>query len=71
MKINIITLRSLIHDSKEFNEASLKFVKEIENELNKKEEAEFVLNGKDELLNLIFIETGGSEGLFLNKIKEF
>ena len=71
MKINIITLKSLIHDSKEFNESSLKFINEINDELKKYEKIDFSLNEKSDILNLIFVETGGSEGLFLNRINEF
>ncbi len=71
MKINIITLKSLIHDSKEFNEASLKFLNEINDELKKYENIDFTLNDNNEILNLIFVETGGSEGLFLKRINEF
>ena len=71
MKINIITLKSLIHDSKEFNESSLSFLNQIQTELNKYGEFEFNINKENELLNLIFVETGGSEGLFLERIKEF
>lgn len=71
MKINIVTLKSLIHDSKEFNEASLSFLNEINKELNKYEKLDFSINGDNEILNLIFIETGGSEGLFLNNISKF
>ena len=70
MKINIVTLKSLIHDSKEFNESSIKFLNDIFKELNKYEKIDYTLNDKNELLNLIFVETGGSEGLFLNKINE-
>ena len=71
MKINIITLKSMIHDSKEFNEASAQFLKEINDELKLYDDFEFTINEKNELLNLIFVETGGSEGLFLNRINEF
>ncbi len=71
MKINIITLKSLIHESKEFNEASLKFINEINDELKKYEKIDFSINSENEILNLIFIETGGSEGLFLKRINEF
>ena len=72
MSIKISTLKSLLHSGEEFTESNRLFVRDIELGLNE----ELVLADLDDYdcdLKLIFIESGGSEGLFLknyDKLKE-
>ena len=66
MNLNIITLKSSLHDEKALGESTLGFLKEVTNELNKIEKTNVTINeNNNDGFNLIFIETGGSEGLFL------
>lgn len=72
MKIKISTFHSYLHESNEFNNLNNIFLKDIENKLG--EEIIFSdLNDYDCDIKLIFIESGGSEGYFLenfDKLKE-
>lgn len=66
MKINLSTFKSRLTYSKEFDTQIAKFISEIENELG------YALNlseldDYDCDLKLIFVQTGGSEGLFLDE----
>lgn len=64
MNIKLSAFRSVLHDRDGFNERSLAFIKSVEEELG--EEIKIApLDDYDCDLKLIFIETGGSEGLFL------
>lgn len=72
MKIKISTFHSYLHESNEFNNLNNVFLKDIEKELG--ENIIFSdLEDYDCDIKLIFIESGGSEGYFLenfNKLKE-
>ena len=64
MNIKISTFRSVLHDRDDFNERSLAFIDSVAKEVG--EEIKLApLDDYDCDLKLIFIETGGSEGLFL------
>lgn len=67
MKIKISFLRSKLHDNKYLDETNSKFISDIEKCLNIKLETAEVDDYKCDL-KLIFIESGGSEGLFLSQI---
>ena len=66
MNIALYTLTSPLHDEKAVNNASMQFLKDIEKEL----EISFDFRGNDfsrygeSELDLIFVRTGGTEGLF-------
>lgn len=69
MKIKVSLLNSLLHESNAFSEENKKFLSCIEKEL--KETIEVApLNDYDCDLKLIFIASGGSEGLFLKAIDQ-
>lgn len=69
MIIKISLLRSLLHINEAFTLENDKFLKQIESKINCKMEI-VPLDDYDCDLKLIFIESGGSEGLFLNAIRE-
>ena len=69
MKVNIFPLVSSLHNQNKINENTLKLL----NELMSISDVEFNISSIDELYNsdlsLILIQSGGSEGLFLENIK--
>lgn len=69
MKVNIYPLVSSLHNQNKINENTLKLL----NELMSISDVEFNISSIDELYNsdlsLILIQSGGSEGLFLENIK--
>ena len=69
MKVNIFPLVSSLHNQNKINENTLKLI----NELMSISDIEFNISSIDELYNsdlsLILIQSGGSEGLFLENIK--
>ena len=69
MKVNIFPLVSSLHNQNKINENTLKLL----NELMSISDIEFNISSIDELYNsdlsLILIQSGGSEGLFLENIK--
>ncbi len=69
MKVNIYPLVSSLHNQNKINENTLKLL----NELMSISDIEFNISSIDELYNsdlsLILIQSGGSEGLFLENIK--
>ena len=69
MKVNIFPLVSSLHNQNKINENTLKLI----NELMSISDVEFNISSIDELYNsdlsLILIQSGGSEGLFLENIK--
>ena len=69
MKVNIFPLVSSLHNQNKINENTLKLL----NELMTISDVEFNISSIDELYNsdlsLILIQSGGSEGLFLENIK--
>ena len=68
MKVNIFPLVSSLHNQNKINENTLKLL----NELMSISDVEFNISSIDELYNsdlsLILIQSGGSEGLFLENI---
>lgn len=64
MNIKLSTFRSVLHDRDGFNERSLAFIKSVEDSVGETITIA-PLEDYDCDLKLIFIETGGSEGLFL------
>ena len=68
MRIKICTLNSTLHDSNAFSLENKLFIESIEKELNEKIELSSI-NDYDCDIKLIFIASGGSEGLFLQNIK--
>ena len=65
MNIKISTLKSQLKHSSQFDTEIMSFISSIENKLSTK--LSFAeLSDYDCDLKLIFIQTGGSEGLFLN-----
>lgn len=72
MRIKIATLNSTLHESNAFSKENKEFIKSIEEELNEKIEVTSI-DDYDCDIKLIFIASGGSEGLFLKalpKLKE-
>jgi len=69
MKIGICELISSLHKSESFSLENLTFIKGIEDKLNEKiEMIDIDENTVD--FKLIFIQSGGSEGLFLKHINQ-
>lgn len=69
MNIKISTLKSQLKHSSQFDTEIMSFISSIENKLSTK--LSFAeLSDYDCDLKLIFIQTGGSEGLFLNHFDE-
>ena len=68
MRIKISTLNSTLHESNAFSEENKLFIESIEKELNEKIELTDI-SDYDADIKLIFIASGGSEGLFLDNIK--
>ena len=68
MRIKLSTLNSPLHESNVFSKENEDFIKEIEKELGDKIELSS-LDDYDCDIKLIFIASGGSEGLFLDNIK--
>ena len=66
--IKVSLLQSTLHESNKFNEENLGFIKRIEEELGE-EIALSNISDYDCDLKLIFIASGGSEGLFLQNLK--
>ena len=70
MKVNILPLVSSLHNQNKINENTLKLL----NELMSISDVEFNISSIDELYNsdlsLILIQSGGSEGLFLENISK-
>ena len=70
--IKLSSFKSSLHTYDEFDIGTKKFISEIENSINDK----IIFSSLDDYdcdLKLIFISSGGSEGLFLNefaKLKE-
>ena len=72
MRIKLSTLNSLLHESNTFSKENEDFISSIEKELNEKIELARI-DDYDCDIKLIFIASGGSEGLFLKalpKLKE-
>ena len=74
MKANIFTLTSPIHNKTKLEEQTKLFVGQIQEQLN---EVELEVLGDDFSkygtadLDLIYVRTGGTEGIFLKKINEY
>ena len=68
MRIKISTLNSTLHESNAFSKENKLFIESIEKELNEKIELTDI-SDYDADIKLIFIASGGSEGLFLDNIK--
>ena len=65
MKINVIRLRSALHEqNKEMIKANDNFIDELNNELMN-DDILLVENDKDAVFSLIFVESGGSEAEFV------
>ena len=67
MRIKISTLNSTLHESNGFSAENKLFIESIEKELNEKIELASI-DDYDCDIKLIFIASGGSEGLFLKNI---
>lgn len=67
MNIKLSTLHSYLHESDEFDARNQKFIKEIEEQLHESIKISDI-GDYDCDLKLIFVESGGSEGLFLQQI---
>lgn len=69
MNIKIAALKSRLKHSVEFEKEITSFIASIEDKLNNKIQIAD-LSDYDCDLKLVFVQTGGSEGLFLNHLKE-
>jgi len=68
--VKLSTFKSVLHDGELFNKSTRDFIDSIENKLGYKFKVS-ELDDYDCDLKLIFIESGGSEGLFLNDFDKF
>ena len=66
MNIKLSTLRSVLHESDDFNMRNQRFIESIEKELGTSLQLSDI-GDYDCDLKLIFIESGGSEGFFLEQ----
>ncbi len=71
MKIKFSKLNSFINDKKKLDKYSDSFINEINKELKEKLVFTCKLDDYNCDLKLIYIESGGSEGLFLKNFKKF
>lgn len=72
MAIKVSLLRSTLHESNVFSKENERFIKSIEKEVKKIINEDIIISDIDDYdctLKLIFIASGGSEGLFLKNIK--
>ena len=70
MKINVIRLRSKLHDqNKEMIKENDSFIDELNNELMN-DDLLLVENDKDAVFSIVFVESGGSEAEFVKRFNE-
>ena len=67
--IKMSSLHSVLHESNSFNQENLSYIKQIEKQLNEKIILSDLADDNCDL-KLIFIESGGSERLFLDMMKQ-
>ena len=69
MKINVIRLRSQLHDqNKEMIKENDSFIDELNNELMN-DDLLLVENDKDAVFSIVFVESGGSEAEFVKRFE--
>lgn len=68
MKIGVCELISDLHKNSSFSDENLTFIRNIEEKLNRKIDIISIEEKCD--LKIVFIESGGSERLFLNNINK-
>ena len=70
MKINVIRLRSALHDqNKEMIKENDNFIDELNNELMN-DDLLLVENDKEAVYSIVFVESGGSEAEFVKRFEE-